>query len=67
MNEETHAVKTLTPENFAQRCPVCNGHGNLNYGRKVCHGCQGKGFLILPVAKIISEEEGENTHAGNHR
>lgn len=53
--EELTQTKTLTPENFAQRCPVCNGHGDLNYGKKICHGCKGKGYLILPV----KSEEGE--------
>jgi DnaJ-class molecular chaperone len=57
MSEETLTVK-LTPENFAQRCPVCNGHGDLNYGKKVCHGCGGKGYLVLPVKKTKLEEEG---------
>jgi DnaJ-class molecular chaperone len=65
MNSEELAVKTLIPENFAQRCPVCNGHGDLNYGKKVCHGCHGKGFLILPIKKITAEE-GEPAH-GNQR
>lgn len=65
MNEDPLTIK-LTPENFAQRCPVCNGHGDLNYGKKVCHGCKGKGFLILPIAKIVSEEGETQNGPTNH-
>jgi DnaJ-class molecular chaperone len=56
----------LNPENFAQRCPVCNGHGDLNFGKKICHGCKGRGYLILPIKKITGEEEGEKINAGSY-
>lgn len=29
------------------KCPVCGGFGTLAYGRKVCHGCEGKGFIVV--------------------
>jgi DnaJ-class molecular chaperone len=32
----------------AQKCPVCNGFGTLKYGTLVCHGCGGKGWVLIP-------------------
>ena len=54
----------VSPEVFAQKCPVCNGHTTVNFGRKICEACKGKGFLILPVKKTNTEEEEKN--AGKH-
>lgn len=48
----------------AVKCPVCNSFGTLQYGKKICHGCKGKGFIIidnktgLPVD--IKEDEKDN-------
>jgi len=30
----------------AQTCPVCNGSGR--YHDKQCHGCFGRGFVVVP-------------------
>lgn len=32
----------------AERCPVCNGFGTLKHGTKICQGCEGKGYVIVP-------------------
>ena len=32
---------------FAQKCPVCNGFGTVSNKRKICHGCNGRGFIII--------------------
>lgn len=45
------------PKSIAQRCPVCNGFGSLKYGSLVCHGCDGKGYVLVPV-----EREEERLH-----
>ena len=29
------------------KCPVCNGYGSVNYGKAVCHACEGKGYLLI--------------------
>ena len=29
------------------RCPVCNGYGTLKHGQMECHGCKGKGFVVI--------------------
>ena len=31
----------------AIKCPVCNSFGTLQYGKKTCHGCQGRGFIVI--------------------
>jgi len=35
-------------ECHAERCPVCSGHGSVNYGKQMCHACNGRGYLVLP-------------------
>lgn len=29
------------------QCPVCNGFGTLSYGKKPCHACEGRGFIVI--------------------
>lgn len=53
MNEEkTGTYKTdvikFVPKYVAQKCPVCNGYGTLKHGTIKCHGCDGKGYVIIP-------------------
>lgn len=43
------------PKFSAQRCPVCNGHGDVNWGKQVCKACAGKGYLLIP--NFIEEEK----------
>lgn len=65
-------------ENHAEICPVCGGSGkyketyNMNYTNatyieKTCHGCEGKGWVIVPQTKDIqwssySSSTGESQH-----
>ena len=39
----------------AQICPVCNGDGKVRVigqrGLKTCHGCDGKGWIMMPEDK----------------
>ena len=30
------------------KCPNCNGFGTLQYGKKICHSCSGKGVIFVP-------------------
>lgn len=39
----------------AQRCPNCKGFGTLNYGKKQCHSCNGKGFVYVPKRRGVPE------------
>ena len=29
------------------KCEVCNGFGTLSYGKKTCHACKGKGYVVI--------------------
>ena len=40
----------------AEKCPVCNGHGSVNYGKLICRACNGKCFIIIP--NDIEDAEG---------
>jgi len=36
---------------MAERCPVCGGSGEIRVPPKelkVCHGCNGKGWVVVP-------------------
>ena len=35
-----------------QECPVCRGFGTLKYGAKICQGCEGKGYILVPAEEI---------------
>ena len=41
MNDEMK--ERFTPH----KCPVCNSFGTLKYGKIVCHGCKGKGYIVI--------------------
>ncbi len=36
---------------IAHRCPVCKGYCQVGYppDRKPCHGCDAKGYILIPV------------------
>lgn len=38
----------VKPTHVAQTCPVCNSFGTLKFGSKVCHACNGKGYILIP-------------------
>lgn len=44
----------VKPKYIAQRCPVCNGFGTLKYGSKTCQGCEGKGWVLVPLEDTSS-------------
>ena len=49
INDTSQARYTSSePLVVAQKCPVCNGYGTLKYGSLVCHGCSGKGYILIP-------------------
>ena len=37
----------IIPNKIPFKCPVCNGFGSLQYGKKVCHACNGKGYVVV--------------------
>ena len=34
------------------KCPVCGGFGTLMYGKKICHGCNGTGFIVVSQEEV---------------
>ena len=56
----------LTANFSPQKCPVCNSFGTLKYGTVTCHGCQGRGYIIinsktgLPVDTKKDRKKDEN-------
>ncbi len=45
-------VSKVKPSKVGQKCPVCSGFGTLRYGQIKCHGCDGKGFILVPVEEV---------------
>jgi len=41
-------IKTVIPMNHAEKCPVCSGFGTVSKKQKVCHSCDGSGWVIVP-------------------
>lgn len=37
----------LKPKQIPVKCVVCNGYGTLKYNTMKCHGCDGKGFILV--------------------
>lgn len=54
----------IKPRNIWQKCPNCNGHGTVSFGKRTCVSCQGKGVLLLPVEPL---EDGGLENADNHK
>lgn len=51
-------IDTIIPQYYAQQCPVCNGFGTLRHGTKICQGCEGKGYILVPTG-IDGGKDGE--------
>lgn len=43
-------IKTVRPKYIAQACPVCRTFGTVGYAKRVCHACQGKGYVLLEAS-----------------
>lgn len=42
----------ITANYLPFKCPVCGGFGTLQYGKKICHGCGGKGFIVVSQEEV---------------
>ena len=50
-----------------QKCPVCNGFGTVSYAKVKCHGCDGRGYVVIsntgePVENKEIDEGKSNSH-----
>ena len=50
-------VQRVTPKHIPVKCVVCGGYGTVNYGKKECHGCQGRGYILVPP---MEEKDGKH-------
>ena len=41
-------IQTVKITCHSEKCPVCNGHGTVNYGQLTCKVCQGKCYILVP-------------------
>lgn len=51
-------VRKVKPSKVGQKCPVCSGFGTLKYGQIKCHGCEGKGFILVPAEEVETKRGG---------
>ena len=45
-------ILKIKPTHVAQVCPTCRGFGTLKYGSKVCNGCNGKTYILIPAEEV---------------
>ena len=49
--------KKTKPNVLPFKCVNCNGYGTVQYGKKVCHSCGGKGYILVP--QLIDDDYGK--------
>lgn len=50
-------VKKVKPTHVGQKCPVCNSFGTVGHIKKICHGCQGKGYVLVPATEVEDKND----------
>ncbi len=45
-------IEKVTPKVIGQKCPVCSGFGLVNWKKEICHGCDGKGYILIPTEEV---------------
>ena len=48
-NEGTNPSQYLKPASVPIKCVLCDGWGTFSYGKKICNGCGGKGYVLVPA------------------
>ena len=43
MNDRLNDPLRFTPI----KCPTCSGYGTVSNERRICHGCRGRGFVVI--------------------
>jgi len=48
-------ITKVKPKVLPFKCPNCSGYGTVQYGKKVCHSCNGKGYILVNQEEDIHE------------
>lgn len=48
-------IEKVKPKLIGQKCPVCSGFGRVNWQKQICHGCSGKGYILVPAEEVKSD------------
>ena len=51
VNVEVEKIKVRA---IGQKCPVCSGFGRVNWQKQICHGSEGKGYILIPAEEVKS-------------
>lgn len=51
MTDKLDKQNTDYPKLSAQKCPVCNGWGTVSFKRIICHACEGRGYIFIPLMR----------------
>ena len=49
MEEKNPNNTKISPKFIPIKCVVCNGFGTVTNLRRTCHGCDGKGYILVPT------------------
>lgn len=52
LKKENTIVVKIKAKYVAQAYLACHGFGTLKYGAKICQGCEGKGYILVPAEEI---------------
>lgn len=47
MIDKLNGETTTIPLRIPFKCPSCNGFGTVSRDRTTCHGCGGKGWVVV--------------------
>lgn len=48
-------IEKVRPQYHSEKCPVCAGFGTVNYGKKECKSCNGRGYIMVPNFPDVPE------------
>lgn len=50
-NEGKNPSQKIKPALLPIKCVLCDGWGTFSYGKTICNGCGGKGYILVPAQK----------------
>jgi len=49
----------IKPKLIPFKCPVCSGWGTVNWGKAICHGCDGRGYILIDEERETAKNGSE--------